>query len=84
MSETPIQRDATPMLRIAEGKYIDPEETLRLVILNLAAKYARPRSHPHVAFWSLVADLVGHGSGYSAALCHWAGVDPDTGMRLDT
>lgn len=27
--------------------------------------------------WGLVSDLTGHGSNYSIALCHWAGVNPD-------
>ncbi len=49
--------------------------TLRQVIRNCGTPAKRPRTgRPR---WSVVRQVTGHGSGYSAELCRWAGVDPD-------
>jgi len=57
-----------------------PEETLRRVIRNCAtaAKSHRTKTEPR---WSIVSQVTAHGSAYSAALCRWAGVDPDELVR---
>ena len=49
-------------------------EVLRHVIVSCARPARRPRTgRPR---WSVVGQVTGHGSGYSAELCRWAGVDP--------
>jgi hypothetical protein len=57
-----------------------PEETLRRVIRNCAtpAKSQRTKTEPR---WAIVSRVTAHGSTYSAALCRWAGVDPDELVR---
>jgi hypothetical protein len=56
------------------------EDTLRRVIRNCAA----PAKHKHTKTeprWSIVSKVTAHGSTYSAALCRWAGLDPDELVR---
>lgn len=50
-------------------------DTLRRVIINCARPALRARTGRFR--WSVVAQLTGHGSGYAAELCRWAGVDPN-------
>ena len=60
---------------------VSPEKTLRQVIWNagrVPPKGSRARTVPR---WSAVGSATGHGSGYSFALCLWAGVDPDELVR---
>lgn len=52
----------------------DPSRELQRIIRLCARRTkkdlcGRPR-------WSIVGEITGHGSGYSIALCKWAGVDP--------
>lgn len=55
---------------------VTAEATLRTLIRNCARPAGRAKigARPR---WSVVSDLTAHGSGYSAALCRWAGFDPD-------
>jgi hypothetical protein len=57
-----------------------PEDTLRRVIRNCAipTKSKRIKTEPR---WSIVSQVTAHGSTYSAALCRWAGLDPDELVR---
>jgi len=57
-----------------------PETTLRRVIRNCAVPIVAPRVLG-VPRWSVVSDVTAHGSTYSAALCRWAGGDPDELVR---
>ena len=61
---------------------VDPEKLLRLVVANLAAQLARRRRWRGEPLWSRVGQLTGLGSTYAAALCRWAGYDPQTGRKL--
>lgn len=65
----------------AEGWPSDrtPEETLRRIIQTHGTPARRP--YTGVPRWSLISQLTGHGSRYSAAICRWADVDPDQMMR---
>ena len=56
------------------------EDTLRCVIRNCAVPIVAPRVLG-VPRWSVVSDVTAHGSTYSAALCRWAGLDPDELVR---
>ena len=56
------------------------EDTLRRVIRNCAVPIVAPRALA-VPRWSVVSDVTAHGSTYSAALCRWAGLDPDELVR---
>ena len=56
------------------------EDTLRSVIRNCAVPNVAPRALG-VPRWSVVKDVTAHGSNYSAALCRWAGLDPDELVR---
>ena len=56
-----------------------PEDVLRWVIQTHGTPVKRP--YTGIPRWSLISQLTGHGSGYSAAMCRWAGVDPDQMMR---
>lgn len=59
-----------------------PEATLRRVIRNCAVPIAPPNNRAlGVPRWSVVNDVTAHGSKYSAALCCWAGLDPDELVR---
>jgi hypothetical protein len=57
-----------------------PEQTVRNVIRNCAipAKSKRTKTEPR---WVIVSRVTAHGSTYSAALCRWAGLDPDELVR---
>jgi hypothetical protein len=55
------------------------EDTLRNVIRNCAG-IGTPRGMG-VPRWSIVSEVTVHGSTYSAALCRWAGLDPDELVR---
>ncbi len=66
----------------AEGWPCDdrtPEDLLRRIIQTHGTPVKRP--YTGIPRWSLISRLTGHGSGYSAAMCRWAGVDPDQMMR---
>jgi hypothetical protein len=57
-----------------------PEDTLRRMIRICAipAKSRRTKTEPR---WAIVSQVTAHGSTYSAALCRWAGLDPDELVR---
>jgi len=60
---------------------VSPEKTIRQVIFNAGSvppKGSRARTVPR---WSAVGSATGHGSGYSAELCRWAGLDPYEQVR---
>ena len=58
------------------------EDTLRNVIRNCAVPIAPPNNRAlGVPRWSIVSEVTVHGSTYSAALCRWAGLDPDELVR---
>ncbi len=50
------------------------EQILVRAIMYVGRKPKRVHGRPR---WSLVGEMTGHGSGYSRALCIWAGCDPD-------
>lgn len=52
------------------------EDTVRRVIRNCSIPAGR-RGVYTVPRWSIVSEVTAHGSGYSSALCRWAGLDPD-------
>lgn len=68
-------------IELAPDMEIEPAAVLRRVILELGKrhKYSWRRREP---FFGTVTDLTLHGSGYSSAICRWAGVDPFTGRPL--
>ncbi len=45
-------------------------------MLKLCARTPRDRRSGRPR-WSVVSSATGHGRGYSAELCRWAGLDPD-------
>ena len=55
---------------------ISAEAVLRQTIRNcaVAATSKRVRAWPR---WAIVSRITANGSGYSADLCRWAGLDPD-------
>lgn len=57
-----------------------PEDTLRRVIRNCAVPTMSKRTKTEPR-WSVVSQVTAHGSTYSAALCRWAGLDPDELVR---
>ena len=57
-----------------------PEDTLRRVIRNCAVPGNRKHTKTEPR-WSVVSQVTAHGSTYSAALCRWAGLDPDELVR---
>ncbi len=56
------------------------EDTLRSVIRNCAVRANRKHTKIEPR-WSVVSQVTAHGSTYSAALCRWAGLDPDELVR---
>ena len=51
---------------------------LRLALLCLQRATAKRRP-----MWSVVSDVTGHGSGYSADICRALGLDPDASFDRD-
>ncbi len=59
-----------------------PEQTVLNVIRNCAVPIAPPNNRAlGEPRWSIVSRVTAHGSTYSAALCRWAGLDPDELVR---
>jgi hypothetical protein len=56
------------------------EKTLLTVIRNCSSPVTSKRQRT-IPRWSAVSKVTGHGSGYSAELCRWAGLDPDEMVR---
>ncbi len=52
-----------------------------LCAMVFGAKYKNKGST--FPLWSHVGELAAHGSGYSAAICRWVGLNPDTGEPLE-
>jgi len=75
------------VITIGPGMEINTELDLRQVIRSLAYRRRKKRRSRTggmpTPLWSDVGELAGHGSGYSVALCRWAGVHPETGQRLE-
>jgi hypothetical protein len=58
------------------------ESALRGVVRSLAYRRMRTPKNRRLPLWSMVGELTGNGSGYSAAICRACGYNSDSGEEL--
>lgn len=59
---------------------VSAEQTLRQAIRNCGYPAGKARVAV-IPRWAAVSRMTAHGSGYSFALCRWAGLDPEELVR---